>query len=59
MHNQLVFDGYTVHVGHLRAGEIDFVASGNSGERFYIQVTETMLSEERESGTGAAPENPR
>lgn len=46
VHNQLVFDGYTVHVGHLRAGEIDFVASGNSGERFYIQVTETIFSQE-------------
>lgn len=45
VYQQLVYDGYSVWVGHLRAGEIDFVAE-REGERIYIQVTEDMSSEE-------------
>jgi len=38
---QLLFDGYHVNVGHLRSGEVDFVAS-RADERIYIQVAEDM-----------------
>ena len=40
--NQLLFDGYDVFTGHLRAGEIDFVAIGTGSDRKYIQVTESI-----------------
>lgn len=45
VYQQLVYDGYSVWVGHLRAGEIDFVAE-RAGERVYIQVTEDMSNDE-------------
>lgn len=38
---QLLYEGYNVTVGKLRAGEIDFVAT-KPGERIYIQATEDM-----------------
>ena len=41
VHNQLVFDGYDVMVGHLRGGEVDFVAT-KPRRRIYVQVTEDM-----------------
>ncbi|WP_165248590.1 ATP-binding protein [Adlercreutzia sp. ZJ141] len=41
VYQQLIYDDCSVWVGHLRAGEVDFVAERN-GERVYIQVTEGM-----------------
>ncbi|WP_429003006.1 ATP-binding protein [Thermophilibacter mediterraneus] len=38
---QLLYDGYSVSVGRLRAGEVDFVAT-RGDERLYLQVTEDM-----------------
>lgn len=52
VYQQLIYDGYSVWVGHLRVGEVDFVAERND-ERVYIQVTESMADEttrEREIG---------
>lgn len=45
IYNQLVFEGYEVFCGHLRAGEIDFVAIGEGSDRKYIQVTERIDAE--------------
>lgn len=45
VYNQLVFDGYDVLVGHLRGGEVDFVAA-KPRRRIYVQVTEDMRDEE-------------
>ena len=45
VYNQLVFDGYDVMVGHLRAGEVDFVAM-KPRQKMYVQVTEDMSDEE-------------
>ena len=42
MYNRLVFDGYRVFTGHLRGGEIDFVAIGDGSDRKFIQVTESI-----------------
>lgn len=42
VYNQLVFEGYEVFTGHLRAGEVDFVAVGSGADRQYIQVTESI-----------------
>lgn len=42
VHNELVRRRYTVEIGALRIGEIDFVAK-KSDAVAYIQVTETML----------------
>lgn len=41
VYNQLIYNGYDVHIGKLRSGEVDFIATKN-GTRTYIQVTETM-----------------
>ena len=43
--NQLLFDGYDVLIGHLRGGEVDFVAT-KPRCKMYIQVTENMQDEE-------------
>lgn len=45
VYNQLAYDGYDVMVGHLRAGEVDFVAT-KPRQRMYVQVTEDMRDEE-------------
>ena len=42
---ELLRRGYDVSVGKVDAQEIDFIAK-NSEEKLYIQVTETMLSDE-------------
>lgn len=42
VHNELVRRGYTVEVGTLRVGEVDFVAR-KADERLYLQVCETAL----------------
>lgn len=39
VYQQLVRMGYSVYVGHLQAGEVDFVCAKPSGERVYVQVT--------------------
>ncbi|AJC11599.1 ATPase [Berryella intestinalis] len=41
VYNQLVFDDYDVLVGHLRGGEVDFVAT-KPKQKVYVQVTENM-----------------
>lgn len=45
VYNQLKYDEYDVMVGHLRGGEVDFVAM-KPREKVYIQVTEDMRDEE-------------
>jgi len=44
VYQQLVYEGYDVWVGHLRTGEVDFVASKDDG-RIYIQVAEDMTAQ--------------
>ena len=45
VYNQLIYDGYSVMVGHLRGGEVDFVAT-RPRQRLYVQVAEDMRNEE-------------
>lgn len=45
VHNQLVFDGFDVMIGHLRGGEVDFIAT-KPRRKIYVQVTEDMRDEE-------------
>lgn len=45
VYGQLVFDDYDVLVGHLRGGEVDFVAT-KPRRKMYVQVTENMQDEE-------------
>ena len=52
VYNQLVHDGFTVRVGHLHAGEIDFVCT-KPGHRIYVQVAYLIVNDdtrEREFG---------
>ncbi len=52
VYQQLLRMGYTVHIGQLRAGEVDFVCT-KSNERIYVQVAYLIASadtEEREFG---------
>ena len=42
IHNELVRRGYSVEVGTLRTGEVDFVAR-RADETVYVQVCETMV----------------
>ena len=42
---QLLYDGYEVSVGKLRAGEVDFVAI-RDGAPVYYQVAQTTLDEQ-------------
>ena len=44
VHNELLHRGWSVTVGVLRAGEVDFVAE-RAQERVYVQVTESMSDE--------------
>lgn len=44
VHNELLHRGWSVAVGVLRAGEIDFVAE-RAQERVYLQVTESLSDE--------------
>ena len=46
VYQQLIRLGYTVRVGQLQAGEIDFVCTRPTGERAYIQVTYLVAEEE-------------
>ena len=46
VYQQLVRLGYTVRVGQLQAGEINFVCSRPTGERTYVQVTYLMSEED-------------
>lgn len=45
VYNELVRRGYTTSVGTLRSGEVDFVASKRTGEKTYLQVTESLADE--------------
>ncbi len=45
VYNQLIFDDYDVLVGHLRSGEVDFVAT-KPRCKIYVQVTEDMRDDE-------------
>ena len=52
VYNQLVYDGFAVRVGQLRAGEIDFVCT-KPGQKVYVQVSYLIADEgtrEREFG---------
>lgn len=52
VYNQLVYDGFTVRVGQLRAGEIDFVCT-KPERRIYVQASYLISDEstrEREFG---------
>lgn len=42
---QLIYDGYEVKIGHLQAGEIDFVCT-KKNSRAYIQVSYIIANEE-------------
>lgn len=42
---QLRFEGYELHLGKLRQGEVDFVAT-HADEKIYIQVCEDMTAQE-------------
>jgi predicted AAA+ superfamily ATPase len=51
---QLIRMGYTVRVGQLRAGEVDFVCTKPVGKRIYVQASYIIADEatrEREFGT--------
>lgn len=45
VYNELIRRGYSVRVGTLQRGEIDFVAE-RTGEKLYIQVTESLVTPE-------------
>ena len=52
VYRQLLYMGYSISVGQLKAGEVDFVCTKNN-ERVYVQVTYLVTSpetEEREFG---------
>ena len=46
VYQQLIRLGYTVRVGQLQVGEIDFVCTRPTGEQAYIQVTYLVAEEE-------------
>jgi predicted AAA+ superfamily ATPase len=48
VYQQLVYEGYSVHVGKLYQREVDFVAQ-KDGKPIYIQVAEEMFSEDTQS----------
>ena len=45
VYQHLMRMGFTVHVGQLKAGEIDFVCSRLNGERAYVQVAYVIADE--------------
>jgi hypothetical protein len=45
VYQQLLRMGYTVRVGQLQAGEIDFVCTRPTGERAYVQVAHLIAEE--------------
>lgn len=45
VYQQLIRMGYTVRVGQLQVGEIDFVCTRPTGERAYVQVTYLIADE--------------
>lgn len=45
VYQHLMRMGFTVHVGQLKAGEIDFVCSRLNGERVYVQVAYVIADE--------------
>lgn len=56
VYQQLLRMGYTVNVGQLRVGEVDFVCT-KSNERIYVQVTYLIASEETEDREFGCLEN--
>lgn len=46
VYQHLVRMGYEVTVGQLQAGEIDFVCTGKSGQRCYVQASYIIASDE-------------
>lgn len=56
VYQQLLRMGYTVNVGQLRVGEVDFVCT-KSNERIYVQVTYLIASEETENREFGCLEN--
>lgn len=53
IYNHLVRLGYDVHVGHLQAGEVDFVCTNPEGQRAYVQASFIIADDttrEREFG---------
>lgn len=56
VYQQLLRMGYTVNVGQLRVGEVDFVCT-KPNERIYVQVTYLIASEETEDREFGCLEN--
>lgn len=56
VYQQLLRMGYTVNVGQLKVGEVDFVCT-KSNERIYVQVTYLIASEETEDREFGCLEN--
>ncbi len=56
VYQQLLRMGYTVNVGQLRVGEVDFVCT-KPNERIYVQVTYLITSEETEDREFGCLEN--
>ena len=56
VYQQLLRMGYTVNVGQLRVGEVDFVCT-KFNERIYVQVTYLIASEETEDREFGCLEN--
>lgn len=56
VYQQLLRMGYTVNVGQLRVGKVDFVCT-KSNERIYVQVTYLIASEETEDREFGCLEN--
>jgi predicted AAA+ superfamily ATPase len=45
IHSQLVRMGYTVRIGQLKAGEVDFVCTRSGSQRLYIQASYIIADE--------------
>jgi predicted AAA+ superfamily ATPase len=46
VYQQLIRMGYTVYVGQLQAGEVDFVCTKPDGQRIYVQASYLISNEE-------------